>query len=84
MWKRRMVMLVLKRKSHEAITIGDDIEIHILSVDGDQVKVGIEAPKQVEIHRKEIYLSIQEANSEAASVAAIDEALDFLKNFKHQ
>ncbi|GGE36216.1 carbon storage regulator [Pullulanibacillus camelliae] len=77
-------MLILKRKPNEAITIGDDIEIHILSVDGDQVKVGIEAPKQVEIHRKEIYLSIQEANNEAASVDVLDETLAFLKNLKHQ
>jgi carbon storage regulator len=59
-------MLVLTRKIQEAIKIGHDIEITILSVDGDQVKLGINAPKNVEIHRKEIYLSIQEENSHAA------------------
>ncbi len=61
-------MLVLTRKKNEAIKIGDDIEIKILSVDGDQIKLGIEAPKSVEIHRKEVYLDIQNQNSEAANI----------------
>lgn len=47
--------------------IGDDIELIIVGVEGDTVKVGINAPKQVEIHRKEIYLSIQESNKEAST-----------------
>jgi carbon storage regulator len=59
-------MLVLTRKLQEAIKIGHDIEITVLSVDGDQVKLGVNAPKNVEIHRKEIYLSIQEENNQAA------------------
>lgn len=58
-------MLVLTRKPNEAIMIGDDIEITILSIEGDQIKLGINAPKNVDIHRKEIYLSIQQENSEA-------------------
>ncbi|AOH57112.1 carbon storage regulator CsrA [Peribacillus muralis] len=58
-------MLVLTRKPNEAIMIGDDIEITILSIEGEQIKLGINAPKNVEIHRKEIYLSIQQENSEA-------------------
>ncbi|WP_335871565.1 carbon storage regulator CsrA [Bacillus sp. 2205SS5-2] len=58
-------MLILNRKPGEAIQIGNDIELVIVSVAGDQVKVGINAPRQVEIHRKEIYLSIQAENSEA-------------------
>ena len=61
-------MLVLTRKKGEAIQIGDDIEIKVLSVDGDQIKIGIEAPQSVDIYRKEIYVSIQEENSEAANV----------------
>lgn len=61
-------MLVLTRKQNEAIKIGDDIEIKILSIDGDQIKLGIDAPKSVEIHRKEVYLDIQNQNSEAASI----------------
>jgi carbon storage regulator len=59
-------MLVLTRKTGEAIQIGDDIEVTILSVKGDQIKLGINAPKNVEIHRKEIYVSIQEENNEAS------------------
>jgi carbon storage regulator len=59
-------MLVLTRKIGEAIQIGDDIEITILSVKGDQIKLGINAPKNIEIHRKEIYVSIQEENEQAS------------------
>ncbi|WP_028393529.1 carbon storage regulator CsrA [Bacillus cihuensis] len=58
-------MLVLTRKLNESIMIGNDIEITILAVEGEQIKLGINAPKQVEIHRKEIYLSIQQENNEA-------------------
>ncbi|KSU83102.1 carbon storage regulator CsrA [Fictibacillus enclensis] len=60
-------MLVLTRRTDEAIKIGDDIEITILGIEGDQVKLGINAPKQVEIHRKEIYLSIKQENNDAAN-----------------
>ncbi|MEC0296981.1 carbon storage regulator CsrA [Peribacillus frigoritolerans] len=59
-------MLVLTRKPNEAIMIGDDIEITILSIEGDQIKLGINAPKNVDIHRKEIYLSIQKENRKAS------------------
>jgi carbon storage regulator len=59
-------MLVLTRKNGEAIQIGEDIEISVVSVKGDQVKLGINAPKNVEIHRKEIYLTIQEENAKAS------------------
>ncbi|WP_214746783.1 MULTISPECIES: carbon storage regulator CsrA [unclassified Exiguobacterium] len=59
-------MLVLKRKNGEAIQIGDDIELTILAIEGDQVKLGIRAPRQVDIHRKEVYLAIQEENTEAS------------------
>jgi carbon storage regulator len=59
-------VLVLTRKLKEAIQIGDDIEITILAIQGDQVKLGINAPKHVEIHRKEVYLAIQNENSEAS------------------
>ncbi|RIW39060.1 carbon storage regulator [Bacillus salacetis] len=59
-------MLILSRKTGEAIQIGNDIEITVLSIKGDQIKLGIDAPKNVEIHRKEIYLSIQQENTEAS------------------
>ena len=57
-------MLALSRKTGESIMIGNNIEITILEVKGDQVKVGINAPKAVPVYRKELYLQIQEANKE--------------------
>ena len=65
---RRMVsrMLALSRKKDEAVIINDDIEITIIEIKGDQVKIGISAPKSVPIYRKEVYMQIQNANKEAA------------------
>ncbi|MGE7660308.1 carbon storage regulator CsrA [Peribacillus sp. NPDC097197] len=59
-------MLVLTRKPNESIVIGNDIEITVLAIEGEQIKLGINAPKNVDIHRKEVYLSIQQENNEAA------------------
>jgi len=77
-------MLVLTRKLKEAIQIGDDIEITVLAIQGDQVKLGINAPKHVEIHRKEIYLAIQAENSAAslASKPLLDRLNKQLKQWK--
>ncbi|OMF61480.1 carbon storage regulator [Paenibacillus sp. FSL R5-0490] len=72
-------MLVLTRRLKESIMIGDDIEISILSIEGDQVKLGISAPKNVDIHRKEIYLSIQQENSSATQTEA--SAIESLSSF---
>lgn len=72
-------MLVLTRRLKESIMIGDDIEISILSIEGDQVKLGISAPKNVDIHRKEIYLSIQQENSRATQTDA--SAIESLSSF---
>ncbi|WP_282141023.1 carbon storage regulator CsrA [Cytobacillus oceanisediminis] len=72
-------MLVLTRRLKESIMIGDDIEISILSIEGDQVKIGISAPKNVDIHRKEIYLSIQQENSSATQTEA--SAIESLNSF---
>lgn len=58
-------MLALTRKKNEAIVVNNNIEITILEVKGEQVKIGISAPKEVPIYRKEVYLQIQEANKEA-------------------
>lgn len=58
-------MLVLTRKKGEAIMIGDHIELVVLGTEGDTVRLGITAPKSVEVYRKEIYLSIQQANKDA-------------------
>ncbi|WP_167956053.1 carbon storage regulator CsrA [Anaerosporobacter faecicola] len=60
-------MLALSRKIGETIVINNDIEVTILEIKGDQVKVGIAAPKSVPIYRKELYLQIQESNKEAAN-----------------
>ncbi|WP_252315529.1 carbon storage regulator CsrA [Sinobaca sp. H24] len=61
-------MLILTRKKDQTIKIGDDIEITITAVEGEQVKVGISAPKHVDIHRKEVYETIQKENSQASNV----------------
>ncbi len=58
-------MLALSRKTGESIVIGNDVEITVLEIRGDQAKLGINAPKSVPIYRKEIYVQIQEANKEA-------------------
>lgn len=62
-------MLILTRKLQEAIKIGNDIELTVLSIDGEQVKLGISAPKNIDIHRKEVFLSIQQENNEAAETS---------------
>lgn len=61
-------MLVLSRKKDESIMIGDQIELKILSIDGDQVKVGIVAPKNIKVYRSEVYESIQNQNKESLKV----------------
>lgn len=64
-------MLVLSRKKDESIMIGDQIELKILSVDGDQVKLGIVAPKSVKVYRTEVYESIQQQNKEALNISKL-------------
>lgn len=71
-------LLVLTRKNGESIKIGDDIEITIISAKNDQVKIGINAPKNVEVFRKEIYDQILEENKQASQ--DITGLLKFLKN----
>lgn len=61
-------MLALSRKKNEAIVVNNNVEITILEIKGDQVKLGITAPKEVPVYRKEVYVQIQEANKEAMSV----------------
>ncbi len=68
-------MLALARKVNESIMLGNDIEITLLEIKGDQVKIGISAPKSVPIYRKEIYLQIQEENRQAAGQEIDVEAL---------
>ena len=56
-------MLALSRKKNEALVINNDIEITVLDIRGDQVKIGISAPKEVPVYRKEVYLQIQDRKS---------------------
>ena len=58
-------MLALSSKKGEALMINNDIEITVLDIKGEQVKIGIAAPKEVPVYRKEVYIQIQEANKEA-------------------
>lgn len=60
-------MLALSRKKGEALMINNDIEIIVLEIKGEQVKIGINAPKSVPVYRKEVYIQIQEANKEASA-----------------
>ena len=64
------MMLVLSRKIDESIMIGDSIELRIVDIKGDQVKLGINAPRNVSIYRKEVYEEIQKENIEAAAMNA--------------
>lgn len=59
-------MLVLSRKKGQSIILGDNIEISIIEIQGDQVRIGINAPKTVTVFRKELFLEIQEENKKAA------------------
>ncbi|HWL13280.1 MAG TPA: carbon storage regulator CsrA [Ureibacillus sp.] len=74
-------MLVLTRKLNESIMIGNDIEITVLAVEGEQIKLGIKAPKHVDIHRKEVYLSIQQENNQALNteVTTLTNLSDFFR-----
>lgn len=65
-------MLVLTRKKNESIILNDNIEITIVDVQGDQVRIGINAPKSVSIYRKEIFLEIQAENKKAAEIKKVD------------
>jgi carbon storage regulator len=66
---------VLTRGTSESIMVGDQIEITVVEVRGDRVRIGIRAPASVTVHRKEVYLAIQEQNREAAKAAAVGAAL---------
>ncbi len=74
-------MLVLSRKKGETIKIGDDIEITIVATANDQVKIGIQAPKNIEILRKELFEEIQDENKAAS--ASVDNLLTNIKNLSN-
>jgi carbon storage regulator len=70
-------MLVLTRKSNQSIMIGDDIEVSVLAIMGEKVRIGIQAPREVPVFRKEVYLEIQQERGNEATTARdeVDEAL---------
>lgn len=70
-------MLALSRKKNEALIINNNIEITILEIKGEQVKIGITAPKEVPIYRKEVYVQIQDENKASIDV----ESMEALKKF---
>ena len=72
-------MLALSRKKGEAIVINNNIEITVLEHKGDQVKIGITAPKEVPVYRKEVYLQIQQENEQAMSSDSLTALSDFFK-----
>ena len=72
-------MLALTRKNGESIIINNDVEITVLDIKGDQVKIGITAPKSVPVYRKEVYLQIQESNKAASNSDGIEALKNFLK-----
>lgn len=65
-------MLVLSRQRDETIMIGDEIEITVVDIRGDKVRLGISAPRQVQVHRKEVYEAIQRENASATGVQVDD------------
>lgn len=65
-------MLALTRKKGESIVVDNNIEISILDIRGEQVKIGISAPKEVPIYRKEVYLQIQKENEAAVSLESVN------------
>ncbi len=65
-------MLVLTRKPGQTITIGDDIKVTIMEIKGGQVKLGVEAPKNIAVYREEVYLKVQQENVIAAQAGVPD------------
>jgi carbon storage regulator len=73
-------VLVLTRKSNQSIMIGDDIEISVLAIMGERVRIGIEAPRSVPVFRREVYVEIQEDQNETEARADVNGALERLRS----
>jgi carbon storage regulator len=73
-------MLVLTRKSNQSIMIGDDVEVSVLAVMGEKVRIGISAPRSVPVFRKEVYLEIKLDETEGDQREAVAKALEDLKS----
>ncbi len=72
-------MLVLTRKYNQSIMIGDDIEISVLAITGEKVRIGIEAPRSVPVFRREVYVEIQEDQQSGEEPTDVNRALEGLK-----
>jgi carbon storage regulator len=73
-------VLVLTRKSNQSIMIGDDIEISVLAIMGEKVRIGIDAPRSVPVFRREVYVEIQEDQDTSDDPEDVDRALEGLKS----
>lgn len=73
-------MLVLTRKANQSIMIGDGIEVSVLAIMGEKVRIGIEAPRAVPVFRKEVWIDIQRDRDGEGAREAVDEALESLKS----
>jgi len=73
-------VLVLTRKANQSIMIGDEIEVSVLAVMGEKVRIGIEAPRAVPVFRKEVWIDMQTDQGEEGGREAVDEALERLKS----
>lgn len=72
-------MLILSRKKDESIMIGDNIEISVVDIKGDQIKLGIKAPRDIKVYRREVFTAIQKENQAAAKAGTQLPELDLLK-----
>lgn len=74
-------MLILTRRAGENVVVGDDIVISVIEVRGDAVRIGIEAPRSLSVHREEVWLELQKSNAKAASTGddAVSATLDRLR-----
>ena len=70
-------MLVLTRKTNQSVMIGDDVEVSVLAIMGDKVRIGIQAPREIPVFRKEVYLEIQQEKA-AGSRGEVEKALENL------
>jgi carbon storage regulator len=75
-------VLVLTRHVHQSIVIGHDVVVTVLEVRGDQVRLGITAPKEIQVHREEVFAALTAANRQAATSATASPELEALKTLK--
>jgi carbon storage regulator len=77
-------VLVLTRKANQSIMIGDEIEVSVLAIMGEKVRIGIEAPRSIPVFRKEVYVEIQQDRDHAGERHEVDHALEGLKDSRGQ